>query len=281
MLTDPHALEHEALLRDVCPLAYVARPGGGYDVGCARCDIGEPFDPGAFTVEPLPRECAEGRCFGAMGPWMVGGVTHGSFTRAGTDEAVVTLGGSCNPKHMGVALLRRTAGRWSVAEHSPVGDFGTCFAFRRTDGRDLAVCVGSILSIFGDADVGRVVGWAGEGTRSLFSIPHGDGVTRCMSEAERRRFFTNKAGSSPRAVAETFLDDAEPKDVNGDGRKDLVVHLVEKRLASLPAEEDATPALREKGGVVARPTLVFLHDGHTLQPDPATRKRLRTLCAEP
>lgn len=262
----------------MCPLAYVGRRDG-HDVGCATCDFATPFDATRFEVEPMPPACAaDPTCFGPLAPWLAGTPLRGAFRRPGSDDALLTLAGTCNPKHGAFVLLTRTDGRWTVTGHSPAIDLGGCLAVRRADGRDLAVCAASILSVFGDVEVGRILGLVdGEGEKSLFEIPHDDQGRAACATRSNGRPAPQAEGKHP--LVESFVERAEAKDVNRDGRVDVVVHLVEKKLEV--KGDEGVSAVRERGVVAGRPTLTFLNDGKTVAADAPTRARLRALCGTP
>lgn len=278
-LGDPNVRELEAMLRDVCEVVYLARKGGGFAVGCGGCDLPSPFEPGAFSIVPLPEGCSESpHCEGAEAGWTAQARTLGAFTAAGAEEALLALGGSCNPKHGGSLLLRREQGHWSVVELYPGGAVYGCLTLPRADGRDLLVCVEPIRSVFGDLELGRVVGVGGAPSQPLFSIEHGDGKLRCLSAADRKLYLSGKL-PVPAFVSEVFVAATEAKDTNGDARADLVVQLVEKRLPSTTPE--AWLRVEREGELAAQHTLTFLNDGATVKPDAATKQKLTKLCGTP
>ena len=214
--------------------------------------------------------------------WGVLAMTRGSFSGKGLDEIFLKMGGACNPKHTGVLQVRKVGGHWAFQGASPAQDVGYCYAVRRDDGRDLLVCVSSIANIHNSFEVGEVTDSVGRGSARLFMIPHGGEKYTCFAALRNQASpGTSTAPTSPGWVSDVFIQSSEVKDINHDGRPDLVVDLVDKSSPVGEYIDDAVNALSEKGEITGRHRLVFVNDGASIKADAASRQKIRSWCPEP
>jgi hypothetical protein len=127
----PEERDVEALLANVCQLAYVASATPGLShVGCACCPPFEECEPGKPAIR---------RSESAYFP---GDVVSGAFTRAGADQRAVPIAGceSHAENYGGMLVLDRGASGLVVERYISVLAPGRCWTARRDDGRDLLVC---------------------------------------------------------------------------------------------------------------------------------------------
>lgn len=137
-------------------------------------------------------------------------VAHGSFTRPGAREVLMTLCYAQSDTCDGTTLLRREGGRWKALHHTEGVYPSECLKFRRFDGRDQLACRNNGMVMFGSTL--RLISADSRRTVQKDLLPEG------LSDCEAR----------PMPV--TRLGDWRRQDVNGDGRPDLVVEVYRYRL---------------------------------------------------
>jgi hypothetical protein len=128
----PSRSEAAALLRAVCPGDLQASRGGSTSFpGCRPCP--KYTTDGGSSPPMARRESFDLRT-----------VIYGSFTTAGTEEAVASFQG-CEPHASGYGgsiLLRELNGSWAMVDYTPALITTACQTYHLNTGRDLLICEG-------------------------------------------------------------------------------------------------------------------------------------------
>lgn len=222
--------------------------------GCKKCpsytgDAGQDMLSASF-VDPIP----------------------GVFTAAGRTETLVDLYG-CEghaAANGGTALLRKEKGTWRRISYSSGLRTGACLTLRRTDGTDLLVSQG------GDVAQGYVLG-----------IVHAYRFNQrgtLANEGDRLASSMDTLGACPQDGTAVAMDirSLQARDMNGDGKKDVVMEL-SAAFARVQKKEDDPCLSDEDQKKYLKPKkyqLIYLFDGNSLTPSPETGKALRDMNAE-
>ena len=130
----PQIAEHVAFLSDICPVAlhYDSELGSGVVAGCRTCP---PFEgPGAA---PDGKIAVDGEDF-----FQLELLVSGHFTRAQADQRLAVFNG-CEPHSDnwgGSVLAESSAGHFKSLSYASGIRPQRCKPYRRSDGRDLALC---------------------------------------------------------------------------------------------------------------------------------------------
>jgi hypothetical protein len=274
-------------LRSLCPIA-LQRNQNRLLVGCRVCP---PFDAAPPDGMALEVGLDESEFF------ELEGLTSGSFTRVGADEAAAVFSGceSAAENRGGTVLAeRRPDGLWDSRAYKSGLHPNSCLAFKRPDRRDLLVCRWS----YGHQGIGRhsllVVDFADvssptadEGWRNLVTLDD-DAASVCMEHGAKRSFPVDRWVTTGR------IDGVELLAPIGDRPPGIVVRAHASRTkptaAYLARCRDwlAEPAKANPRYIDVRPSLrppalrlVFQWTGASLEPDVTTRAILQKLVSPP
>ncbi len=149
-------------------------------------------------------------------------------------------------------MFERAEGRWRLVDSSPVDDLTVCVKLPRANGTEMLPC-GRSYSYYTSWREGLVI----RGQDSALAT-----------------FCTWDATNNPKATAPLFdVPELNVRDVNGDGRDDLVAR-VRERVVRLADHQllHTVPARWHP--------LAFVNDGATLRPTTATTRLLRVIYAQ-
>ncbi len=274
--------ERATLAASICAAAYI-----GKNVGCRSHP---PFD--------RPDQKPDGKFVEHKGDpllfCMIDGVFHGSFTRPGSKQAVVSFA-QCKESEDAVwdmgfpgsaVLVEEIGGRWKAIGYEAGVNTGGCLKDRRADGRDILVCrsglaappSGEIDYVF-FIDFARAAAGKKENAASIVKL-YGDNAN-C--------FFADLGGLPDGFVALDVVS-MSMADLNKDGTGDLLVKVRRSRVAPSPALDARVHAICKQNTnadfakVLLPPakeaTLELLSDGDGFTPSAATKKTLDAWTAE-
>ncbi|MGE5655754.1 MAG: hypothetical protein ACM37W_03995 [Actinomycetota bacterium] len=186
-------------------------------------------------------------------PFTLEKVVYGSFTQAGTREALADFDG-CEAharNNGGSVLLQRLSQGWSAVRYESGLRSNNCLKFPNKSGRDLLVCQSF------DAHMGRFLDWLD--ALQINSLG--------LEKISLIRLLSNIASNRP-PIFETRIENWTAQDVNNDNLLDLVVTVREANSAQVP------PGFEGKyDSHLPNPTfhrLTFLFDGQSFQATPET-----------
>ncbi len=277
--------DHVKLVSSICASAYLPTATGNVVVGCLSHP---PFD--------RPEQRPNGRLAPHAGDPMklcaLDAIYPGSFTRAGARQALLSFG-VCyddreDPSKKGatsesVVLVEDVGGRWSATGYEGGVAAYSCHTSRRTDGRDVLLCKGSVaapgrgaLTYLFALDFSRPGGRAGT-FAWMFADPFDCGA---FERAGRRL---------PNGLAALRVARVEAADLDGDGSGDLVVNVERARAApsaALDTKARAACARSPKADgaslvpAMQKTRLEFFNRGDAIVPSPASKQALDAWEAE-
>ncbi|HLO88263.1 MAG TPA: hypothetical protein VK203_25115 [Nostocaceae cyanobacterium] len=237
----PSQKEAIALMQNICGAGNINQNNG--QVGCKVCP--------SFTAY-------NGQSGGSLTS-----VIYGSFTQAGTREALVDFS-DCEPhagNWGGTILLRRTNNSWSRIRYEQGVRSNICLKIPDSQGRHSLVCQGS---------------YSGMGYLITYLDQFEIGSTKTKYNHLLR--VESNSGTCQRPYYAMLMEDFKLQDTNKDGRADLVVKVSETR----EPKTNSTPTRNqcEDRPRLPKPTyhqLTFLSNGQSFRATPATAKLIKQL----
>ncbi|HBK99805.1 MAG TPA: hypothetical protein DD001_22035 [Microcoleaceae bacterium UBA10368] len=244
----PSQQEASAILQAICGRddVFPNRDRGG-KLACRKCPsfTGVGSNRGSFTGVGSNR--------GSLSLFTLEKVVYGSFTQAGTREALADFDGceSHGQFYGGSVLLRRSSQGWSALRYESGLRSNNCLKFPSKNGRDLLVCQGYY------AQMGHSYDW-------LDAIQIGSSETKKSQPIDP---VSNTANYKP-PFYETRIEDWIAQDIDKDGRPDLSIRVREAKSATKP------PGFETRyDSHLPNPTfhrLTFLFDGQSFRATPDT-----------
>lgn len=237
----PSTKDGIALMQNICGAGNINQNNG--QVGCKVCP--------SFTAY-------KGQSGGSLTS-----VIYGSFTQAGTREALVDFS-DCEPhagNWGGTILLRRTNNSWSRIRYEQGVRANICLKIPDSKGRHSLVCQGS---------------YSGMGYLITYLDQFEIGATKTKYNHLLR--VESNSGTCQRPYYAMLMEDFTLQDTNKDGRADLVVKVSETR----EPKTNSTPTRSqcEDRPRLPKPTyhqLTFLSNGQSFRATPATAKLIKQL----
>ncbi|MEK0194711.1 hypothetical protein, partial [Microcoleus anatoxicus] len=198
----PSQQEASAILQAICGRNNVfANSDRGGKLACRNC----PSFTGAGSRSSLS-------------PFTLEKVVYGSFTQAGTREALADFDGceSHGQFYGGSVLLRRSSQGWSALRYESGLRSNNCLKFPSKNGRDLLVCQGYY------AQMGHSYDW-------LDAIQIGSSETQ---KSQQIHLISKTTFNPP--FYETRIEDWTAQDIDKDGRPDLSIRVREAKSATKP-----------------------------------------------
>ncbi|MEZ2231957.1 hypothetical protein [Microcoleus sp.] len=232
----PSQQEASAILQAICGRddVFPNRERGG-QLACRKC----PSFTGAGSR-------------GSLSPFTLEKVVYGSFTQAGTREALADFDGceSHGQFYGGSVLLRRSSQGWSALRYESGLRSNNCLKFPSKNGRDLLVCQGYY------AQMGHSYDW-------LDAIQIGSSETQ---KSQQIHLISKTTFNPP--FYETRIEDWTAQDIDKDGRPDLSIRVREAKSATKPLGFEARFASHLPNPTFHR--LTFLFDGQSFRATPDT-----------
>ncbi|WP_174763541.1 MULTISPECIES: hypothetical protein [unclassified Anabaena] len=226
------------LMQSICGAGNITQEKG--KIVCKKCPLFTSYNDGTATLTS---------------------VVYGSFTKAGSREALVDLGG-CEPhagNWGGSVLLRRTNNGWSRIRYEQGLRSNSCLKISNKTGRDSLVCE---------------VSYMGQGyfSQRLDKLEIGSTKT---SSTKILSVGSNTASCRP-PFYDVEIKDFALRNTNQDKRADLVVKLTEAREAkgiTRSSDDQCEPQLPKP----KLHQLTFLYNGQSFRATPATAKLIKQL----
>lgn len=235
----PSQQEASAILQAICGRddVFPNRERGG-KLACRSCP--------SFTG------VGSNRGFLSQSPFTLEKVVYGSFTQAGTREALADFDGceSHGQFYGGSVLLRRSSQGWSALRYESGLRSNNCLKFPSKNGRDLLVCQGYY------AQMGHSYDW-------LDAIQIGSSETQ---KSQQIHLISKTTFNPP--FYETRIEDWTAQDIDKDGRPDLSIRVREAKSATKPLGFEARFASHLPNPTFHR--LTFLFDGQSFRATPDT-----------
>lgn len=186
-------------------------------------------------------------------PFTLEKVVYGSFTQAGTREALADFDGceSHGQFYGGSVLLRRSSQGWSALRYESGLRSNNCLKFPSKNGRDLLVCQGYY------AQMGHSYDW-------LDAIQIGSSETQKTKPLD----LVSNTAHYKLPFYEARIEDWTAQDIDKDGRPDLSIRVREAKSANKPPGFETGYDSHLPNPTFHR--LTFFFDGQSFHPTPET-----------